>query len=55
MFLHRAFLLPREGVPAFLAHVERVGLDCSEQGLTLATSGPWPPYTFAPALWGAQA
>jgi len=53
--LHRAFLLPRESVPAFLAHVERVGLDYAEQGLALGTSGPWPPYTFAPALWGAQA
>ncbi|HUT37473.1 MAG TPA: GvpL/GvpF family gas vesicle protein [Planctomycetota bacterium] len=55
MFLHRAFLLPREGVAAFLAHVERVGLAWAEQGLALATSGPWPPYTFTPALWGGQA
>jgi len=55
MFFHRAYLLPREGVAAFLGHVERVGGTCSEQGLSLETSGPWPPYTFAPALWGAQA
>jgi len=55
LVLHRAFLLRRESVAAFLAHVERVGLDYAEQGLALGTSGPWPPYTFAPTLWGAQA
>ena len=55
LVLHRAFLLPREGVAAFLAHVERLGLGYAEQGMELETSGPWPPYTFAPALWEAQA
>ncbi len=55
LVLHRAFLLRRENVAAFAAHVERAGLGYAERGLALAASGPWPPYTFAPTLWGAQA
>jgi hypothetical protein len=53
MFLHRAFLLPREGVAAFLEHVERLGRELAEQGIALTASGPWPPYSFAPSLWDA--
>jgi FAD/FMN-containing dehydrogenase len=53
MVFHRAFLLPRERVAEFLARVERVGADRAGQGLALAASGPWPPYTFSPPLWEA--
>jgi len=53
MFFHRAFLLPRESVGAFLEHVERIGREIAQEGLALAPSGPWPPYSFAPSLWEA--
>lgn len=45
-----AFLLPRTTVDAFHAEIERVQDEHASQGLTLQTTGPWPPYNFCPDL-----
>jgi hypothetical protein len=45
-----AFMLPQAEVPAFLARVEKANAQYSPHGLTLECPGPWPPYSFTPAL-----
>ena len=45
-----AFLVPIAVMPAFLARVREAGAQCAHRGLTVACTGPWPPYSFTPAL-----
>lgn len=45
-----AFLVPVAVMPAFLARVRKAGAQCAHRGLTLECTGPWPPYSFTPAL-----
>lgn len=55
MIFHAAFLLPRHAVGDFQSHVERLQDRHALQGLTLETTGPWPPYSFCPQLTEAPA
>ena len=48
--LNLAFLVRRESVADFRRCVERAGVEHQAAGLQLALSGPWPPYSFCPAL-----
>ena len=48
--LNLACLVRKNAVGAFLARVEQWSRDHEEQGVSLATSGPWPPYHFVPRL-----
>lgn len=43
-----AFLVPREDVQSFLVRIAPVA--SRAQGVAVVPSGPWPPYSFAPAL-----
>ena len=45
-----AFLVPVAVMPAFLARVREAGAQYAHRGLTLECTGPWPPYSFTPAL-----
>ncbi len=48
--LNWAFLVPRRAVGEFQTRVERGTASQTLPGLTFALSGPWPPYSFCPAL-----
>jgi CheY-like chemotaxis protein len=48
--LNLAFLVHRESVADFRRCVERAGVQHQAAALQLALSGPWPPYSFCPAL-----
>jgi hypothetical protein len=50
MVFHAAFLLSQASVDDFRNHVAQVQTQYASQGLTLETSGPWPPYNFCPDL-----
>ena len=50
MVLNCAFLLARDSVADFRRRVARLEAERSAQGLTLAVSGPWPPYNFCPTM-----
>ena len=50
-----AFLVPRPAVADFQQRVQRLNAGQDLPGLTLAVSGPWPPYSFCPALEGPSA
>jgi hypothetical protein len=50
MVFHSAFLLSREFVGDFQNQVDQVQGRFAAQGLTLETTGPWPPYNFCPSL-----
>jgi hypothetical protein len=45
-----AFLVPHDGVDTFRQAVEAINGECARLDLAFACSGPWPPYTFSPAL-----
>jgi len=47
-----AFLVPVASVVAFQACVEGFNTALAERGLSVEWSGPWPPYSFTPALDG---
>jgi hypothetical protein len=47
LLLTAAYLVPRASLPAFRARVEE--LQRSRPGVSLACTGPWPPYSFAAA------
>jgi hypothetical protein len=49
MVWHGGFLLHRDQVESFRACAARLDADHANQGLTLETSGPWPPFTFSPS------
>lgn len=48
--LNLAFLVERDSLCDFRSWVERASLTHGDQGLQLELSGPWPPYSFRPAL-----
>lgn len=50
--LNWAFLVPPAGVAEFRERVERLNAEHVSRGLSLVLSGPWPPYSFVPALSG---
>ncbi|NQT85394.1 GvpL/GvpF family gas vesicle protein [bacterium] len=50
MALNCAFLLQSGSVEEFRRRVQSINSELAEQGLTLEASGPWPPYSFCPAL-----
>ncbi|MFA4902384.1 MAG: GvpL/GvpF family gas vesicle protein [Desulfobaccales bacterium] len=45
-----AFMVPQTAVPAFLARVRDAGAQYAHRGLAIDCTGPWPPYSFTPAL-----
>jgi len=45
-----AFLLRKDAREEFLNRAETLSAEHAEWGLSLETSGPWPPYTFCPTL-----
>ncbi|MEJ2717111.1 MAG: GvpL/GvpF family gas vesicle protein [Deltaproteobacteria bacterium] len=47
---HWAFLLPRGKAPEFVSAVNDANSRHEAAGLLFETSGPWPPYSFTPAL-----
>ena len=50
MVLNWAFLMSRDGVRNVRPLIDRANEDLASQGLTFQLSGPWPPYSFCPAL-----
>jgi Gas vesicle synthesis protein GvpL/GvpF len=52
LVLSAAYLVPREALEDFKGRVAELGADHPE--LTLACTGPWPPYTFATTEPGAR-
>lgn len=47
---HHALLLAEKQADVLHAEIERLNADLSTRGLTLAVTGPWPPYSFCPAI-----
>ena len=45
-----ALLIPRPAVGGFKARIQEVNAQCADRGLRLEVTGPWPPYSFCPAL-----
>jgi len=45
-----ALLMPRQAVGGFQALIQDVNAQYADRGLRLECSGPWPPYSFCPAL-----
>jgi hypothetical protein len=50
MVLNWALLLPAAAAADFRSRIERANGEQYRNGLTLEASGPWPPYSFCPAL-----
>lgn len=50
MVLNWAFLLPRRVVANFHERIQRANEECSNCGLHLEPTGPWPPYSFSPSF-----
>ena len=50
MIFNCAFLLDRDSITNFQAHVESVNATRRRQGITVELSGPWPPYSFCPSI-----
>ena len=50
MVLNWALLLPAAAAADFRGRIERANGEQYRNGLTLEASGPWPPYSFCPAL-----
>jgi len=45
-----ALLMPRPAVGGFQARIQDVNAQYAPRGLRLEVTGPWPPYSFCPAL-----
>ena len=45
-----ALLIPRPAVGGFQALIQEVNNQYADRGLRLEVTGPWPPYSFCPAL-----
>ncbi|MFH0765048.1 MAG: GvpL/GvpF family gas vesicle protein, partial [Calditrichota bacterium] len=45
-----AFLVPRSSIRTFKEQVDRMNADYLSDGLAFELSGPWPPYSFSPAV-----
>ena len=50
MVLNWAFLVPKRSAAELKKQVEQVNASQALSGLTFALSGPWPPFSFCPAL-----
>lgn len=50
MVLNLALLIPRDATAEFLPRIKRANTEYAPQGLNFQLSGPWPPYSFSPAL-----
>jgi hypothetical protein len=50
MVLNWAFLVPEKAVAGFKARIQDGNAQYAEGGLVLECTGPWPPYSFCPAL-----
>ena len=50
MVLNWAFLVPAKAVPGFQAMIQDANARYAASGLVFECTGPWPPYSFAPAL-----
>jgi hypothetical protein len=50
MVANWAFMISANGIDDFRSLVERISNEFSSSGLSFHLSGPWPPYTFCPAL-----
>jgi hypothetical protein len=50
MVLNWALLVPSAAAPGFRGRIERANAEQNRGGLTLEVSGPWPAYSFCPAL-----
>lgn len=50
MILNWAFLVPEDAALRFQAHIQVANLQFAERGLMFECTGPWPPYSFCPAL-----
>jgi len=50
MIWNWAFMVPKDAVPAFLVKVLDAEGQYADRGLSLECTGPWPPYSFTPAL-----
>lgn len=50
MILNWAFLVPRNSVADLCARIERANTEFVDFDLVFELSGPWPPYSFCPAL-----
>lgn len=50
MIWNWAFLLPKTAVPGFLDRLRQAKAQWAHCGLSLECTGPWPPYSFTPAL-----
>jgi hypothetical protein len=45
-----ALLIPRQAVGGFKTRIQDINAQYAHRGLRLEVSGPWPPYSFCPAL-----
>lgn len=54
MILNLGVLVDREDVAAFRGQVDAFAAAQADRGLSLTASGPWPPYSFCPALGGPR-
>ena len=50
VILNWAFLVAGRNLPAFRKEIDRANCDHAANGLAFKLTGPWPPYSFAPAL-----
>jgi hypothetical protein len=50
MIWNWALLVPEKALPDFQARIENVNARYAGYGLVLECTGPWPPYSFTPAL-----
>jgi hypothetical protein len=50
VILNWAFLVAGRSLPAFRKEIHRANRDHAAIGLAFSLTGPWPPYSFAPAL-----
>jgi hypothetical protein len=50
MVANWAFLVPRENVRDLTARISTINSAYESEGLSLELSGPWPPFSFSPAL-----
>ena len=48
--LNLAALLARDRMAEFRRRIEAINCELAEDGLSFALTGPWPPYSFCPAL-----
>jgi hypothetical protein len=45
-----ALLIPRQAVGGFQARIQDINAQYGDRGLRVEVTGPWPPYSFCPAL-----